>query len=422
MDTGLRRAARPAGFTLLELMVALTVGGIAITSIYAIGSASTRQFHTQQQVANTQSSLRIALNQVKRDLARAGFLSTPSASAPGQVCAPVSSTIHNPPTMSLAGISRFTNDIGINTASNNNGNVDPTGNNVANGASVDEIVLMANYETANEYSGVRLTNSSEIAISGTWHAFTQDFTDWYNPSGDPFEPTAFARAFTAGRLIRIRTTTGVSHFAQVAANGLTDPTPGPPATDALVRFAPAIPGGCQATVTGGWVAPVSTIRYVVQNAAGGTLNDQRNVATPGGAIAASAANPNAQLWRVEVLPTDTVTPLDAANLPARVVADYVVGFNVSFTMSTQGNPNLADIYNVGVTTNTPATVNANPERVRAVTVDLAVRTPDQDRFMQFSQTNCANLRCFQVNTAPGAARVRRMRAEVFLPNLATEGY
>ena len=50
------RTHRPrarAGFSLLELMVALTVGGLAITSIYAVGSASTRVFYQQQQVANT---------------------------------------------------------------------------------------------------------------------------------------------------------------------------------------------------------------------------------------------------------------------------------------------------------------------------------------------------------------------------------
>jgi prepilin-type N-terminal cleavage/methylation domain-containing protein len=74
-----RRATRAtrkerAGFTMIELMVSLAVGGVAIGAIYAIGSASTRQFQAEHYIANTQSSLRIAMSQVKRDIARAGFL------------------------------------------------------------------------------------------------------------------------------------------------------------------------------------------------------------------------------------------------------------------------------------------------------------------------------------------------------------
>ncbi|MFW5921446.1 MAG: PilW family protein, partial [Polyangiales bacterium] len=53
-----RRASKTAGFTLLELMVALVAGLIAISSIYFVSAASTRHFHEQQRIAQTQMSLR----------------------------------------------------------------------------------------------------------------------------------------------------------------------------------------------------------------------------------------------------------------------------------------------------------------------------------------------------------------------------
>ena len=57
----MKRSSRRAAFTLLELMVALTIGGLTITSVYAIGSASTRVFRVQNDVANAQTTLRMAM-------------------------------------------------------------------------------------------------------------------------------------------------------------------------------------------------------------------------------------------------------------------------------------------------------------------------------------------------------------------------
>ena len=60
------------GFTLIELMVAMTAGAIAISSMFFISSASTHYFRVQQRLTNMQSSLRIAMDQLRRDVGRAG--------------------------------------------------------------------------------------------------------------------------------------------------------------------------------------------------------------------------------------------------------------------------------------------------------------------------------------------------------------
>ena len=41
----MRPPRRSEGFTLVELMVALVTGAIAITAIYAMSASSTRHFH-----------------------------------------------------------------------------------------------------------------------------------------------------------------------------------------------------------------------------------------------------------------------------------------------------------------------------------------------------------------------------------------
>jgi prepilin-type N-terminal cleavage/methylation domain-containing protein len=418
------RRSRRLGFTLLELMISLTVGGIAITSIYAIGASATRTFHQQQQIATAQTALRMAVNQVKRDVARAGYLFTPLANpATGwqpQSCAPATTPLHDPISSgSLAAFSRWDDDVIISTSNNNTG-VDPTGTNRANGFTVDNLTMFANYETTAEYPGVTVMDADTIALDQDWHSFQRDFTFWYNGNPGTYDQNAFNEAFRVGRLIRIQTTRKLRHFATITA--ITHPgTGGQNAQDdVLIDFAPPIPSACLSDVNGGWIAPVTALRYFVQNAPTGFESERT----------ANTAGPIAQLIRREVLPGDKVTPL--ANNPGntRAVLDFVVAFNVAFTMNGNTAPGDTDNYAAGPTPVqlAAATVNANPERIRAVSIDLAVRTPDQDPTLPWSQTGCANLRCFQVYPSSGngarrgSARVRREHAEVFVPNVAFEGY
>jgi hypothetical protein len=203
------------------------------------------------------------------------------------------------------------------------------------------------------------------------------------------------------------------HFARIT--GVFTPTP-PSTDDVRVTFSPPLPADCEAAVTGGtWIAPVSAIRYTVRNAA--AVNQERFASTTG---------PMAQLVREEVRPADKTNALvdtGGAVVSRRAILDYVVAFNLRFTMNGVTALGARDNYTVGVTTDTALTVNTNPERVRSATVEIAVRTPEQDPTFLWSAQACANLRCYQVFAdRPGAARVRRASAEVFIPNVANEGF
>jgi prepilin-type N-terminal cleavage/methylation domain-containing protein len=406
--------SRRAGFTLVELMVSLTVGGIAISSIYAVGAASTRAFYQQQQVANAQTTLRMALDQVKRDIARAGYLSTPGATLNGQVCGTVSA-LFTPAGAPLAGITRFQNDVATN-AGNQNLALAPgaIAGNRASGFTADDVVLMANYETSSEYPGVSMVSPGVVSLGANWHAFRRDFTNWYNPVPNlATDADALQRAFAVNRLIRLRLSTNLYHFATIT--GVTIPATGSPAA-ITIAFTPQLPADCQAAAGNAWIAPVSAIRYTVRDAAANSLDLERFAGSTG---------PMAQLVREEVQPGNKLTPLLFNNVPnRRAILDYVVGFNLSFTMNgALGGIGVRDVYDVGQGTNVPLTVNANPERIRSVIIELAVRTPEQDKTFPWSAEACADMRCYQVfSDRPGSARVRRARAEVFVPNIANEGY
>jgi prepilin-type N-terminal cleavage/methylation domain-containing protein len=403
------RARTRHGFTLLELMVALTVGGIAITSIYAVGAASTRAFHQQQQIATLQSSLRIALGQLKRDFARAGYLGTPNVGA-GMVCTNPGAPLHDPVgNGALAAIARYDEDFCANSAngcSNIHGTTaaTETANRTA-GFTADSVVLMGNYETAYEYPITKVSaGNAGVSISPDSHAYRTDFTRWHAGLVTDHDQTAFQEVFTRRRLIRIRTPRDLYHFALVTA--AVAPTVN---SDPEIQFAPALPAGCASEASSeNSIAPISAIRYFVRN----ELNPP--------AANADTFGPMAQLVRADMDPAAKQTTMLAGTPPPRVVLDYVVAFRVRFVMNGATPPGAIDNFVVGVP---GATVTTNPERVRAVRIDLAARTPEQDERFPYNLNTCSAMRCFQVfDRRPGASRVRAVHAEVFIPNVAFEGY
>ena len=70
---------RARGFTLIELMVAMVIGLTAVTSVYTLGSAMSKQFYEEQRVATSQGTSRVAIMELRRDISRAGLFGTPNA-------------------------------------------------------------------------------------------------------------------------------------------------------------------------------------------------------------------------------------------------------------------------------------------------------------------------------------------------------
>ena len=68
----LRRSRKRSGFTLVEVMVALAMTGIVMTVMFTMFKTSQRSYSTQDQVAETQQNLRVAMSYVSRDVRMAG--------------------------------------------------------------------------------------------------------------------------------------------------------------------------------------------------------------------------------------------------------------------------------------------------------------------------------------------------------------
>jgi prepilin-type N-terminal cleavage/methylation domain-containing protein len=67
-------AGKQGGFSLLELLVVMVIMGLVVTAIYSLHQTSQRSASTQDEVVEVQQNLRVAMDQITRDVRMAGFL------------------------------------------------------------------------------------------------------------------------------------------------------------------------------------------------------------------------------------------------------------------------------------------------------------------------------------------------------------
>lgn len=100
--------APPAGFTLIELMVALVLGSLLVVGILAVFIYGNRSYRQDDQVAKMQDELRYAMSQITRDLEMAGYwaglldpaeviLHTDLILPPGADCGPAQAVVAGDP-------------------------------------------------------------------------------------------------------------------------------------------------------------------------------------------------------------------------------------------------------------------------------------------------------------------------------------
>ncbi len=104
----------------------------------------------------------------------------------------------------------------------------------------------------------------------------------------------------------------------------------------------------------------------------------------------------------------------------QVIAEFVSNFQVSFLLDTNsGTTNAPAISNDPISgSGAEATINDNPEQVRTIIIDLGIRNPLEDPSILYSTNTSAGTR-FEVNENQiGSARVRHMRIEIPVMNVA----
>ncbi|MBK8171320.1 MAG: prepilin-type N-terminal cleavage/methylation domain-containing protein [Sandaracinaceae bacterium] len=387
--TSARARRRNAGFSLLELMVALTAGSIVVSAVYFVGGASARQFQEQQRIANLQTSVRLGMDQLVRDIERAGYLGSGN-SRRDQVC--------TPPTTFVQAI-EFENNI-------DDAKIPGA---AANGVSADRLTLVGSYSSPDQFFATGLDAAGDtLTLQTTWQAFRRNF-------GVPTDTTAgnaFSLMFVPGRLLRIRTNAGNVFYVTI--------TSASPAS-ASIDFAPAlnVGGPCVGgLMDGATVSVLTKIQYRAEDLAGFSSGSL----TPSAAAATLGATPSFLIRQEMSFATPAVPIVNSE----RIVLEYLADFNLDFILDQQPVTTLpANLARFNGALANPLLQNVNvtaastPERVRTVLVSLSARTPEQDpRFPAFARAAGDPLTRFRVNPAlQGAARVRTLQTEVFTPNI-----
>lgn len=387
--------SRRAGFTLVELMVALAAGGLVIAAVFTLGGASARHFQEQQRVGVTQRSVRMAMDRLRRDIARAGYMHVPSTNSPFVRTCPVPALPGNLPAVS------FVDD-------------DPGGNGALealnrgmNRVSADRLRLTGNYVTDDAYlvRGVN-ANGTTVFLQTDWLAFRRAFTRDNGSGGRDMDPVRFSEVFATGRMLHLESRNGSHFFVTITGarfSGL---------NQAEVTITPGlgVDNPClEGLGRGALASPISTVEYAIVPATGALVPRNANV-----------VGPNTVLQRQELDPA-TLAPIPGTQ---RAVLEFAVDFNLDFVLDTNptvGNPpNL--VRRAGAAAAGPIT--ATPWQVRSIIASLAARTPEQDRRFPWPNTWSGGrpagnpLNRFRVfDDRDGAARVRQLTTEVQMPNM-----
>lgn len=386
--------SRRSGFTLLELMVALFIGAIVIVSVFTLGGASTRHFQEQQRVGTTQRSVRMAMDRLRRDIARAGYLSVPDTRSNEVRMCPTPASPRPVQAVWFA-------DAAGNTALDA---IDRAANNV----SADQLRLTGNFVTSDSYL-VRSTDATggQIFLQTDWLGFRRSFV--VGSGGSAVVDTArFNEVFAPGRMLHIETPSGF-HFMVNITGAIVNSS----GTVATVSISPPLgtDNPClRGLGRGSLVAPISEVEYFVGPATGPLV--PRSPAVTGA---------NTVLFRREL-------DMRNGNVLAgttRPVLEWAVDFNLDFVLDTNPTPRTSPpilVRRNGAAAQAP--VQTSSWQVRTVIASVAARTPEQDTRFPWPDTWGSSrpatepLNRYRVfSTRPGAARVRQLTTEIQIPNL-----
>lgn len=386
------RNRRRAGFTLIEIMVAMTLGAIVIASVYTLGGGASRDFHQQQRITQLQLATRLALDRVRRDVERAGLHGTPDSQVERLGATPVRRVF----------AIRLDDGAGRSVL-----NEHPAGS-VNTTTQADLLSLVGNFSTSDAYL-VRSLNAggNMVYLQTAWQGFRRSFVVPGSSGTDVIDPGLFADVFRAGRMLHIQTTAGNHFFVRVQSATVTG-------DNATVTFTPAIGVGGVAVVglgEGALIAPLSEIQYgLMSNAPDLPANPDADI-----------TGPNISLVRREIDMADGTVVAGST----RTVLEWAVHFDVDAILDDTPIGNLPDsaqltFYDDG---DAETQVLARPARTRALVVTIGARSSEQDpRFPWVAPAAGDPLVRFRVfEDRTGAAHVRTASAEIGLPNLINRG-
>jgi hypothetical protein len=392
-----------AGFTLVELMVALSGGLFLSMVVFALARDTTRFYQREGRLASATLAGIIGFERLKADIERAGYLSTPNILAD-----PLNRTTTAAAPLGIQNLAavRISPDAPSLTANPafvlNAGAGQPS--------APDSILLSGSYSATDEFVVAEASDGQTITLQTQNGPMARL---GYLATSDPTQQKALLDNVFGppGQILRYKNTkTGMLFFGVVATI-----TGGPQPTITLASPMPLMSGGAAAGGVNGYgngdsVNIVNLVRYRVMDLRTSTQGAAwAPLFTASQGQGATGENDRTELVR-DQLNADGVTVV--ANT-TELVAEYAVG--LEFAVMGQIAPGPPTLALSVPTDSTFATyTGARPQGIRSVRVRLSVRSREADR----SAGITGGLFRFKVG-ANEWARVRSFQADVALPNQRT---
>jgi prepilin-type N-terminal cleavage/methylation domain-containing protein len=429
-----------AGFTLVELTVALVAGLIVALAITGLSREATRTFHEEVRSSAAEATLRTAVDRLRADLQRASYMSTPNVVWDPRLAGPVGNV--GIPTNAKAAIQRLA---GIHllqgwSAANN---AIPLSASQPNPLTPDAIEIAGNMTCAEQFEIQNIQQvgtCKQLMLSATSPALFR--INAVGPTGNANEfNNVFQPDGVHQFIVRLLDDTGRTQYLPTcpgagAATGFVGTTPFVSVSilenDIIAPTATSGQGGITSTPGGrAWVNPVSVVRWQIIDAAHepaqyGSALGRQSVAGDGGVDSTKY-----DLIRSYVDATGAV--VDATT---EVLAEYAVDLKFAFSVESGTSLSPAqtsfvfdDTANQNRADNVLTTPATQPQHIRSVRVRVATRTAQADRTLNIPVNNsntaagtflyryCVLPPC----TPPGDstlrwARARTLTTEVSLPN------
>ncbi len=407
------RRRRRRGFTLVELMVAVTGGLFVALAVFAISRQSGRFYTRESRVSDATLGALVGFERLKADVARAGFLSSPNVAADPNLCGTPTAypnmlrrlaSVRIRPGQSPAALAQHMID---------------------NGRAPDELMIMGSYTGAEVFP---IWNVEVVGNEYVVHL--QSLTGPLGRMG--YAASANKQAMlegifgsVRGRGLRIQDQSGEVQYGTInrVATAVSPQVILENQPSLLFRQGAGNLCGLKGNVTGAVVNVVNFVRYDLRNI-------QANAAyatayTSGGHPYDSTTR--FDLVRAEV---DTAGTLIAGT--EELISEYAVDFKLGITHADNAVPSITDqtlqvfpetnaaaiVARAGELVGDVANPSNGPQRVRAVRIRLAVRSQEPDR--DTSPPTPLPGQLFRVGLGPSAgapfARVRTIQADVALNN------
>lgn len=439
----MKRTVACTGFTLVELMVALTGGLFVAIAVFMLAKQSTNLYQSEGRVGNATLGSLVGFERLRQDIERAGFLSTPSIRTDPSVCG-------NP--ISDANYPAYLKHLqGVFIAQPTNGSEIPQVLS-KNGSTPDEITLTGSYTSDEEFFAQTIySNGGTDTITLQADKGGLPKLQYQAAGSASAQRELLASVFgkaeqNLGRGIRVvDKSNGRSVFGTVAdVQG--GPTPtillksgagGPSLTYRSDANGSALKCGIQGDSSGSVVNVVNVIHYAIRD-----IHDKPEYAAYAALFDNSGMGPAQEnLKRAELVREELDTAGVVMQGTQEVVAEFAVDLKFGVTVAeilpgtTQvaklesfapGAPGVSTWAGDTTTVTGPAAAMPpaapTPQLVRAIRVRLGVRSREADRATGIDGGALLPVApgLYRIGTDPNGggpfARVRTMQADVALHN------